>query len=275
MSENSQWVSVNEAAAAARLPVRTVYNWVNSETVPSRKQDGVTLVCMEQVVARAQERAVVQPVLPALLPPASAPATDAGRETTGEALPPDLFAHVIRLIEQGIDLPAIVQELRLPTSLALEAKRQYDLLVAASGRPSLRQLMSELADRFDSRMAEFDYRVASVESERETLRRRVIQDVRTVTGQWYSDLDERILSLSASFSEGPRSAMANINSGETQTGPKQTIACKWISGILIRSAPSTRTTAASWSLWIADFSAVTKSVLRSSVIGLASGAVLR
>ena len=75
----------------------------------------------------------------------------AGNETTGAALTPELLAHLIRLIEQGLDLPTIVQELRLPTSLALEAKRQYDLLVAASGRSPLRQLMSELVAHCVSR----------------------------------------------------------------------------------------------------------------------------
>jgi hypothetical protein len=175
MSENSHWVSVNEAAAKAHVPVRTAYNWANSETIASRKQDGVTLVCLEEVLARAQERAAAQPALPALPPPARAPATDASAEAVREALTPDLLAHFIRLFEQGGDLLEIVQDLRLPTELALEAKRQYEVLVAASGRPPLRQLMSELVAHVDSRLAEFDARLGLLENKHESLSQRIIR----------------------------------------------------------------------------------------------------
>ena len=212
MSENSQWVSVNEAAAAAQLPVRTVYNWVNSETVASRKQDGITVVCMEEVLARAQERAAADPALPALVPPALVPASDASTKAASEALSPELLAHLIRLIEQGVDLPEIVQELRLPTALALDAKRQYDALVAASGRPSLRQLMSELVAHVDSRLAESDARLNHVERDREGLRQRIIQDVRATTAHWYSEFDTRISDLSRSFHKSIMSCYEMIKS---------------------------------------------------------------
>jgi hypothetical protein len=49
---NSEWVSVADAAGAARLPLRTVYNWVKSESIASRQRDGVTLVRLDEVMTR-------------------------------------------------------------------------------------------------------------------------------------------------------------------------------------------------------------------------------
>jgi hypothetical protein len=47
--------------------------------------------------------------------------------------------HLIRLFEQRVPLQSIVDQLRLPPLLAVEPRRQYDLLVSASGQPSLAQ----------------------------------------------------------------------------------------------------------------------------------------
>jgi hypothetical protein len=192
MSESirtSEWVPVAEAAGAAHLPLRTMYNWVKGESIESRQRDGVTLVRLDEVMAKASKRpaatAEVSP-LPALPSPARQPADDAGIDASPTptsispaVLPTDLFAHLIGLLEKGMALQTIVQELHLPPELALEAKRQYDRLVAASGQPSLLEQFNSIAQRLEGRMDQLESRMAEIEQARATLTRNAAQEVST------------------------------------------------------------------------------------------------
>ena len=55
-SEAFDWQPVSEAAAAARIPVRTVYNWVNAKKLAQRRIDGTAHVDANAVRALAATR---------------------------------------------------------------------------------------------------------------------------------------------------------------------------------------------------------------------------
>ena len=162
---DNKWVPIAQAATETGLPVRTIYNWVRSGSITSRKEDGTTSVLVTEVHEKARERELAAPK-PALLPAASAgtqlPASAAGTATTRclevlpqearSALPIEVLAYLIRLFEQGVPLQSIVEELRLPPLLVIEGRRQYDLLVNASGQPNLLERVSAMEERIGRRL---------------------------------------------------------------------------------------------------------------------------
>jgi len=176
--EHDNWVPISEAAVETKLPVRTIYNWVKSGSVTSRKGDGVTSVLLAEVRAKARDREVA-PSKPALLPAPSAgpqpPATDAGTDTdrflevlpqeARSTVPLEILAYLIRLFEQGVALQDIVEQLRLPPLLAIEARRQYDLLVSASGRPSVLDRVSAAEEHMNRRLGAMEARISQAEEE--------------------------------------------------------------------------------------------------------------
>ena len=202
---NSEWVPVAEAAGTASLPVRTVYNWVESESIESRQRDGVTVVRIDEVMARASERSAVSsgaPQLPALASPANEPAGDAGIDASpsppsisSAALPTDLFAHLIGLLEKGMALQTIVRELHLSPELALEAKRQYDRLVAASGQPSLLEQFNSIAQRLEGRMDQLESRMAEIEHAQAALTRHAAQQVCDALSPWQSQVQKQLTEM--------------------------------------------------------------------------------
>ena len=42
--EHDNWVPISEAAVETKLPVRTIYNWVKSGSITSRRENGTTSV---------------------------------------------------------------------------------------------------------------------------------------------------------------------------------------------------------------------------------------
>jgi hypothetical protein len=203
---NPEFVPVAEAAGTASLPVRTVYNWVESESIESRQRDGVTVVRIDEVMARANESARLcrrkAPQLPALALPANEPAGDAGIDASpsppsisSAALPTDLFAHLIGLLEKGMALQTIVQELHLSPELALEAKRQYDRLVAASGQPSLLEQFNSIAQRLEGRMDQLESRMAEIEHAQAALTQHAAQEVCDALSPWQSQVQKQLTEM--------------------------------------------------------------------------------
>ncbi len=202
---NPELVPVAEAASAARLPIRTVYNWVKSESISSRQRDGVTLVRLDEVMARANERSAVSseaPPLPALPSPAREPADDAGiianpapSSCSPHVLPTDLLAHLIGLLEQGMPLQNIVQELRLSPEVVLEGKRQYDRLVAASGQPSLLEQFNSIAQRLEGRMDQLESRMAEIEHAQAALTQHAAQEVCDALSPWQSQVQKQLTEM--------------------------------------------------------------------------------
>jgi DNA-binding transcriptional MerR regulator len=176
--EHNKWVPVAEAAVETTLPVRTIYNWVNSGSITSRKDDGTTSVLLAEVRAKVRDREAAARK-PALLPAASAgtqlPATNAGTDAgrflevlpqeARSAVPLEILAYLIRLFEQGVPLQSIVEQLRLPPLLAIEARRQYDLLVSASGRPTVLERVSAMEEHMDRRLGAMEARISQAEEE--------------------------------------------------------------------------------------------------------------
>ena len=174
--EHDMWVPIAEAATETGLPIRTIYNWVRSGSITSRKEDGTTSVLVAEVRARARERELTAPK-PALLPAASAgtpvPAPDAGTDATRFlellpeesrcALPVEVLAYLIRLFEQGVPLQTVVEQLRLPPLQAIEARRQYDLLVNASGQPSVLERIRAMEEHMAYRLGAIEDRMNQAE----------------------------------------------------------------------------------------------------------------
>ncbi len=209
--QDREWVSVAEAAEAANLPVRTVYNLVKTASIASRKQDGVALVRLTEVLAKARERAAapssVQTV-PATRAMTGEPAPHAGNGAGAstlalatQALPPDLLAHLIHRFEEGDGLPTIVEELRLPTEVVLEAHRQYELLVARSGQPSPRQRLEGLADACVSRINDLEERFAAVERSQVELARGASAHIDSIR-QELARMSDQIANLRSRGDEG-------------------------------------------------------------------------
>ena len=175
--QQDDWMSIPEAAAAAQLPVRTVYNWVRSGSIESQKDAGRAQVRLADVRAKASGRETCN-AAPSILPAPAAsvqlPAPDAGMDAARclallpsdarYALPPELLAHLIRRFEQGEALPSIVEQLRLAPELVVEARRQYDLLVAASAQPSLLARMADLESRMLQNLERLNLRLQETEA---------------------------------------------------------------------------------------------------------------
>ncbi len=218
---NSEWVPVAEAAGAARLPIRTAYNWVKGESIESRQRDGVTLVRLDEVMAKASKRpeaAVEVSPLPALPSPARQPADDAGIDASPAppsistaALPTDLLAHLIGLFEQGMALQTIVQELHLLPELVLEAKRQYDRLVAASGQPSLLEQFNSIAQRLEGRMDQLESRMAAIEHAQAALTRNAAQEVCDALSPWQSQVQKHLTERLDQRQQQLESAISNVS----------------------------------------------------------------
>ena len=173
---HADWMSIAKAASAARLPVRTIYNWVRSGSLESHKEAGATTVRLADVLAKAGEREAIclQPaLLPAPIAGAEMPATDAGMDAARclellpskarYALAPELLAYLIRRFEEGTSLQNIVEQQRLPPELVVEARRQYDLLVAASGQPPLLARMAELEGQMKSHREAVELRLREIQ----------------------------------------------------------------------------------------------------------------
>ena len=56
-----EWLPVPNAADAAGVPVRSLYRWIKRKRVPTRQQDGVTVVQVADVRAYAARRAALEP----------------------------------------------------------------------------------------------------------------------------------------------------------------------------------------------------------------------
>ncbi len=52
-----EWLPVPDAATAAGVPVRSLYRWIEKKRVPTRQQDGVTVVQVSDVQAYVARRA--------------------------------------------------------------------------------------------------------------------------------------------------------------------------------------------------------------------------
>src|SRR6266852_3010504 len=153
---NSEWVPVAEAAGAARLPIRTAYNWVKGESIESRQRDGVTLVRLDEVMAKASKRpeaAVEVSPLPALPSPARQPADDAGIDASPAppsistaALPTDLLAHLIGLFEHA--------------QAALTRNAAQEVCDALS--PWQSQVQKHLTERLDQRQQQLESAISNV-----------------------------------------------------------------------------------------------------------------
>jgi hypothetical protein len=160
---DAEWTTIATAAKASGLPVRTVYNWVKAGALQARTEGHVTLVSLEDVRSRATQRKRLSPSeqpLATLTTMAEQPVTRSGTTSLTKASSPDatslgpmraanlasasapneltpkLMKVLIGRFEAGDSLPRIAAEFELPTGLALEARRQYELLVKADGVPN-------------------------------------------------------------------------------------------------------------------------------------------
>ena len=195
-----------EAAEAASLPIRSVYDWVKTKSVASRKQDGVARVRLEEVLSRGRDREARQPKVAALrgqataslLPPPkptvrgrSMPANQ-GVPVEGTSVPPELLAHLIKLFEAGVPLQKIVQQLRLAPAVALEARRLYDVLVAADGQPGLPDRVTHAIAKAEERMDELAYRFAQRENQNDCWRASVTFDLENAIAACKAECEERL-----------------------------------------------------------------------------------
>ena len=163
--EGPEWASIAEASRDENVPLRTLYRWRKSNAIAFRVEDGVTLVRLADVRARTGRGRRETP-MPAndtttAVAAAGAPAgTHAGNGTVAGKVAgspsPELVARLFRLFDEGIALEAIVQREQLLPQTVLELHRQYESLLAAGGRPSLRDRMAAHEEEMAQRLVKLE-----------------------------------------------------------------------------------------------------------------------
>ncbi len=180
-----EWLPVPDAATAAGVPARSLYRWIEKKRVPTRQQDGVTVVQVADVqayVARREARKTrgtgaghcdsSARTMPTIQPVRGG---DAGRDnargiespvgsgtpltitrqaptasgSAGSATDADLAAEVFGRFEDGDTPVDVVQEMRLSPERVRALHREWMELrtLGGGGGPSVSERVAALEDR--------------------------------------------------------------------------------------------------------------------------------
>lgn len=146
------WSTVTDAAHATGVPERTVWNWVNSKRVPSKKTNEGTIVSIEAVKVAQRHRKGPTAGTDASSRPASSEAGST-RARNGAVV-----ARVFDLLEAGHRPVDIVRSEQLTPEVVDEAIRNWRRLSGDQGGLnelqnrlfSLQEGLAELRARFES-----------------------------------------------------------------------------------------------------------------------------
>lgn len=150
-NSSSEWLPVSQAATRFGIPTRTVYRWIRTNALPSRKQGkGLAVeVAAVQHMVEVRNRASSVPALAGNLP---ANGKVAGHMAHADG---EIAARVFALLDEGIAPGEIVRRERLPPQAVLDIHRQWqtlrDLGSEAKKLPvdaRLRELSSAVEERF-------------------------------------------------------------------------------------------------------------------------------
>ncbi len=196
------WLPVPDAAAAAGVPVRSLYRWIEKKRVPTRQQEGVTVVQVSDVQAYVARRAARKKrgtgggqcdssarTTPTIRPVGTGDAgidrvrgiertgasgtpltvTKPTLTTSGNATPAtsdaDLAAEVFGRFEEGDTPVDVVRDMRLPPDRVRVLHREWTDLRAmgGGGGPSIADRLAELESRLKELMETMPFEVISVE----------------------------------------------------------------------------------------------------------------
>ncbi|ATB32674.1 helix-turn-helix domain-containing protein [Melittangium boletus] len=197
-----EWLPVPEAAAAAGVPVRSLYRWIEKKRVPTRQERGTTVVDVAAVCAYAARRAALKASgaragiadTSAVTAPTVRPVGtgDAGSDrargiertgasgtpptvtrpaltTSGNATPAtsdaELAAEVFTRFEEGDTPVDVVREMRIPPERVRALHREWTELRAmgGGGGPSITDRLAELESRLKELTETLPFEVMSVE----------------------------------------------------------------------------------------------------------------
>lgn len=154
MTREEQWQPVKLAAAAANVPVRTVFRWVAKRIVPSCVDGKITVVDVAALKAHVSGRAVVEDAVPEP-PVASARAEES--ETQMDEPEESVAVKVIGLLEAGRSPTAIVCELEVAPSSVQAVHRQWLALRSLStNAPDGAKRLQELESKMAAMRASYD-----------------------------------------------------------------------------------------------------------------------
>ncbi len=196
------WLPVPDAAAAAGVPVRSLYRWIEKKRVPTRQERGTSVVEVAAVRAYAAHRAALKesgaragsadtsadtaPTIALVrggdtgsdrargtertgvtgTPPSATrlPLTASGNagSTTTDA---ELAAEVFGRFEEGDTPVDVVREMRIPPERVRALHREWTELRAmgGGGGPSIADRLAELESRLKELMETMPFEVISVE----------------------------------------------------------------------------------------------------------------
>jgi hypothetical protein len=197
-----EWLPVPNAADAAGVPVRSLYRWIEKKRVPTRQQDGVTVVQVSDVQAYVARRAARKKrgtgggqcdssarTTSALRPiqggdsdnggargterPSTSgtllTVTKAALTTSGNVTPAttdaELAAEVFGRFEEGDTPVDVVREMRLQPERVRALHREWTELRAmgGGGGPSITDRLAELESRLKDLTETLPFEVMSVE----------------------------------------------------------------------------------------------------------------
>jgi hypothetical protein len=197
-----EWLPVPNAADAAGVPVRSLYRWIEKKRVPTRQQDGVTVVQVSDVQAYVARRAARKKrgtgagqcdnsasTTSALRPTqggdavndrargierpgtsgtpltVTRPAPAPSGNATPAATDAELAAEVFGRFEEGDTPVDIVREMRIPPERVRALHREWTELRAmgGGGGPSITERLAELESRLKELMETLTFDVMSVE----------------------------------------------------------------------------------------------------------------
>ncbi|MFE8600628.1 hypothetical protein [Archangium violaceum] len=196
------WLPVPDAAAAAGVPVRSLYRWIEKKRVPTRQERGTTVVDVAAVRAYAARRAALKESgARAGIADTSADTAptmglvrgaDAGSDrargiertgvsgtsptvtkpaltTSGNATPTtsdaELAAEVFGRFEEGDTPVDVVREMRIPPERVRALHREWTELRAmgGGGGPTITERLAELESRLKELTETMSFEVMSVE----------------------------------------------------------------------------------------------------------------
>jgi len=196
------WLPVPDAAAAAGVPVRSLYRWIEKKRIPTRQERGTTVVDVATVRAYAARRAALKesgasagsadtsadtaPTMALVRGGDAGSDRVRGIERTGlSGTPPsatrsplaasgnvtpatsdaELAAEVFGRFEDGDTPVDVVREMRLPPDRVRVLHREWTDLRAmgGGGGPSIADRLAELENRLKELMETMPFEVISVE----------------------------------------------------------------------------------------------------------------
>lgn len=197
-----EWLPVPDAAAAAGVPVRSLYRWIEKKRVLTRQERGITVVDVAAVRAYAAHRAALKDsgaragivgtnadTVPTMAlvrgrgagsdrvrgiertgssgtpPTVTRPALTTSGNATPAPTDADLAAEVFTRFEEGHTPVDVVREMRLPPERVRALHREWTELRAmgGGGGPSIADRLAELESRLKELTETLPFEVMSVE----------------------------------------------------------------------------------------------------------------